>query len=122
MIFDPSIELFYNTTYTVTINTTATDLLKNPLETIYIWNFTTEKESVIEVDTDGDGIPNDIDDDDDNDGFTDKEELEAGTDPLNQDDHQRKKDSWSKSEPGDFILELIIIIIPLAILVIIILG
>lgn len=40
-----------------------------------------------ELDTDNDGKLNDIDDDDDNDGYTDSEELDAGTDPLNPLDH-----------------------------------
>jgi len=35
------------------------------------------------IDTDGDGIPDSIDTDDDNDGYTDSEEAERGTDPLN---------------------------------------
>ncbi len=39
------------------------------------------------IDFDGDGIPDNIDDDDDNDGYTDKTEKEAGTDPYNTFDH-----------------------------------
>ena len=35
-------------------------------------------------DTDGDGVGDNADDDDDGDGFTDQEELKAGTDPLNK--------------------------------------
>lgn len=38
-------------------------------------------------DTDGDEDPDVTDPDDDNDGYTDDEELTAGTDPLNPDDH-----------------------------------
>lgn len=38
-------------------------------------------------DSDGDGNPDDTDPDDDNDGFSDEEEDEAGTDPLNPDSH-----------------------------------
>ncbi|MEE9422027.1 MAG: right-handed parallel beta-helix repeat-containing protein [Gammaproteobacteria bacterium] len=34
------------------------------------------------ADFDGDGIPDDIDDDDDNDGYTDIEEISAGSDPF----------------------------------------
>jgi Ca2+-binding RTX toxin-like protein len=34
------------------------------------------------ADFDGDGIPDDVDDDDDNDGYTDVEEISAGTDPF----------------------------------------
>ena len=36
------------------------------------------------IDTDGDGTIDSEDEDDDNDGFTDSEEIEAGTDPLNK--------------------------------------
>jgi hypothetical protein len=38
-------------------------------------------------DFDGDGIGDNTDEDDDNDGFTDDEELAAGTDPLNSEDY-----------------------------------
>ncbi|MCP4994829.1 MAG: RHS repeat protein, partial [Gammaproteobacteria bacterium] len=43
------------------------------------------KTIVVEIDTDGDGIPDITDPDDDNDGLTDIEELSLGTDPLNPD-------------------------------------
>ena len=46
------------------------------------------------IDTDGDDIPDSKDDDDDNDGFTDTEEIEAGTDPLD-------KNSKPSGEPRD---------------------
>ncbi len=36
-----------------------------------------------QTDTDGDGVGNNSDEDDDNDGYTDEEETEFGTDPLN---------------------------------------
>ena len=38
-------------------------------------------------DTDNDGIPDIEDPDDDNDGYTDEEEISAGTDPLDPDDY-----------------------------------
>ena len=39
------------------------------------------------ADTDGDGIPDDIDPDDDNDGYSDEEEAERGTNPLDSGDY-----------------------------------
>jgi hypothetical protein len=50
---------------------------------------------VTSVDTDGDGYPNATDTDDDNDGFTDAEEIAAGTDPLD------RYDFPSAAIPGD---------------------
>ena len=38
-------------------------------------------------DTDNDALPNHADDDDDNDGYTDVQEQEAGTDPVNANSH-----------------------------------
>jgi len=38
------------------------------------------------TDTDGDGIPDSTDTDDDNDGFSDAEEIQQGTDPLDPND------------------------------------
>lgn len=43
-------------------------------------------------DTDGDGIPDSQDPDDDNDGFTDDEEAQAGTDPLDKNDFPQVED------------------------------
>ncbi len=42
---------------------------------------------VTEIDTDGDGIPDAVDNDDDNDGFSDQEEIDAGTNPLDENDY-----------------------------------
>ncbi len=50
--------------------------------TIYL-DETTYVDFPIALDTDNDGTPDHLDEDDDNDGFTDAEEEEAGTDPLN---------------------------------------
>ena len=49
------------------------------------------------VDTDGDGIGNNADTDDDNDGFSDEDEINAGTDPLDASSRPR---SNSRSNPG----------------------
>lgn len=40
------------------------------------------KQVFVHLDTDSDGIPNDDDEDDDGDGYSDKDEKNAGTDPL----------------------------------------
>lgn len=53
-------------------------------------NIIEAKEIYVDYDTDGDGIENDDDDDDDGDGFSDKEEIEAGTDPLDKNDYPKK--------------------------------
>ena len=123
MIFDPSTDLLHNTTYTVTLNTTATDLAGNPLEEPYDWNFTTEIESIGEIDTDGDGYPdiidaflddpnewidtdgdeigNNADPDDDNDGISDIDELAIGTDPLLEDTDEDGYDDGIDEYPLD---------------------
>jgi uncharacterized repeat protein (TIGR01451 family) len=44
-------------------------------------------ETLVDLDTDGDGIPNSIDSDDDNDGWSDEDEIFYGTDPLDQNDY-----------------------------------
>ncbi|WP_455392201.1 Ig-like domain-containing protein [[Eubacterium] cellulosolvens] len=87
MGFTPDSELVFDTTYTITIGTEATDILKNPLKDDYTWHFTTETISVTELDTDGDTIPDVLDDDDDNDGYLDAWEEFLWTDKLNPDDH-----------------------------------
>ncbi|MGO4693837.1 Ig-like domain-containing protein [Paenibacillus sp. 2TAB26] len=48
-----------------------------------VWTFTTEPD--LELDTDGDGIPDSIDPDDDNDGLTDEQEAKIGTNPKDPD-------------------------------------
>ena len=45
MIFNPSSNLSYETTYTITISTTAQDLAGNNLQSPYTWQFTTVAES-----------------------------------------------------------------------------
>ena len=65
-----------------------TELNKNPigLASFAINSESTfsEKVMVVKKDTDGDAIPDDIDDDDDGDGYSDKEEREKGSDPLDK--------------------------------------
>lgn len=68
-----------------------------------------QKES---IDSDGDGIGNNADTDDDNDGFSDLEEIEKGTDPLD-------KESYPKEEK-DYLQYLITISLIIAICVMII--
>ena len=70
MTFTPSNALAYNTKYTVTVSTTAKDEAGNPLAVDY-WAFTTKKKT-----TGGGGAPRDSD----NDGYTDIQEMLAGTD------------------------------------------
>jgi hypothetical protein len=81
MTFNPDSNLNYNTTYSVSIDGTATDLSGLNLVNPTTWNFTT-----IKLDTDGDGTPDDEDPDDDNDGVIDEWEETLGTDPLDPDD------------------------------------
>ncbi len=88
--FDPNSELEYNTTYTIAIDSTATDLAANPLDEPYSWSFTTESRPtnggpvVDGNDTDNDGYPDDIDAfpndptewlDTDNDGYGDNSDA-----------------------------------------------
>jgi len=54
----------------------------------------------VALDTDGDGIPDTMDTDDDNDGYTDAEEEEAGTDPLDPNSYPEEK-SRSNSDSGN---------------------
>lgn len=95
MIFNPASNLSHNIQYTITINSTATDLAGNSIGDTYSWNFTT-----VELDTDGDGIPDDEDDDDDNDSFLDTCEEFLGTDP--KDPQERPIDTDGDRKPdGD---------------------
>jgi len=104
IIFNPNDDLSYNTKYTITIKRSAKDFNGNILKEIFSWNFTTEIEKKIEIDsdndgyldnndaflydptewldTDKDGIGNNADYDDDNDGISDIDELDLGTNPL----------------------------------------
>jgi hypothetical protein len=52
------------------------------------------------IDSDKDGLPDSIDPDDDNDGYYDKEEIDANTDPLNSDKHPFEKIETKTSEAG----------------------
>ena len=57
------------------------------------------------LDTDGDGIGNNTDSDDDNDGFTDREERNAGTDPLDPNSHPKRK--YAPIDMGDGLMTVI---------------
>jgi hypothetical protein len=91
LIFKPSSDFQYNTTYTITVKPIATDLAGNPIVELYSWNFTTEKQ-----DTDSDNIPDDQDDDDDNDGYLDVWEEFLGTNPKDNNDKPLDTDSDDK--------------------------
>ncbi|UCH88317.1 MAG: right-handed parallel beta-helix repeat-containing protein [Thermoplasmata archaeon] len=72
MAFDPDELLAFNTTYSVTIDTTATDLDGKSLSNIYSWDFTTEIYEIVDnktTDENKTGI------DSDNDGHPDKEDA-----------------------------------------------
>ncbi len=55
MTFVPESDLYYTTTYIITIDENGTDLVGNPLDKTYRWTFTTK------MDTDGDKFPDDMD-------------------------------------------------------------
>lgn len=78
MIFNPFYELLYNTTYSVTIVTTATDLAGNYLDTFCNWSFTTVKK--YDNGNPFDGV------DSDNDGYLDTWEEFLGTNPHDPND------------------------------------
>ena len=59
--FTPSANLSYNTTYTATLSTAVTDVVGNPLASVYSWNFTTRTSEVIPGDANGDGEVNALD-------------------------------------------------------------
>ncbi len=81
--YTTSVDFEYDMIYIVNIS--VADLADNWLQ--YEWQFTTKSEPAQpEKDTDGDGVIDTLDDDDDGDGYTDQEEFEAGTDPLDEND------------------------------------
>ncbi|MEC8444001.1 MAG: OmpA family protein, partial [Pseudomonadota bacterium] len=54
-----------------------------------------------DTDTDGDGTGNNADDDDDNDGYTDEDEIDNGTDPLDGGDTPADNDGDGISDAND---------------------
>ena len=71
--FTPGSDLAYETIYTCTINTDATDAAGNNLEENFVWEFTTEAKPARRGG--GGGAPRDSD----GDGYSDIEEVLAGT-------------------------------------------
>lgn len=130
MTFNPTTDLLYNTKYTVTIDTIATNYEGITLETIYSWNFTTESVSIKEIDTDGDDIPDIDDKDDDNDGIFDIDELAKKTDPLlwdtdgdghsdSEDDYPLDKTRWKKEVEMQNI-DMVVLIATIIIIIIVV--
>ncbi len=76
--FDPTANLAYSTTYTVTISTGAKDLVGNSMANAYTWAFTTASAPPSRPIGGGGGNP-DIDDD----GISNIDEMMAGTDRYN---------------------------------------
>src|SRR5699024_9095160 len=65
-------------------------------------NTTTETVIItVQRDTDGDGDPDVTDPDDDNDGFTDEEEIDAGTDPKDPNSYPEDKSDNVDDNDGD---------------------
>ncbi len=63
------------------------------------------------TDTDDDGMVDFLDEDDDNDGYTDVEEMEAGTDPMDLSDHPVEEESRSFLLFGVIVAVLLLLII-----------
>jgi hypothetical protein len=61
IVFDPFTNLSYNTTYEVTVTTSATDVAGNPIEDTYYWNFTTGVVDNVEPDIEDEGDPDNND-------------------------------------------------------------
>jgi len=73
--------------------------------------------TILFPDTDGDGQRDDIDPDDDGDGFTDVDEIHAGTDPLDPDSIPKKPISITTETQLWFLLPFIIIIMIVVIVI-----
>jgi len=95
LIFTPDSNLTWGEMYIVTIGTDARDMASRNLTEPYYWEFT------MEGDTDGDDIPDSLDSDIDNDGYSNEEELEAGTDPYDKDDHPTGKEDKNEDDGDD---------------------
>lgn len=92
------------------------------------FTFFTDTTSNVELkilrDNDLDGDPDTTDPDDDNDGYTDDEEVIAGTDPLDPDDHPTPDDNGDDGDGGDddngyvvYLLILVVVIILVSVIV-----
>jgi len=58
-----------------------------------------EKKVTVKTDTDGDGMSNDEDADDDNDGFSDNEEIKAGTNSLDNKSIPQEEEPIEENKP-----------------------
>ena len=77
---------------------TVTDTDGNAINTLTITSFIIDS-----TDTDGDGVGNNSDTDDDNDGISDADELDYGSDPLDN-SSLPINDRWSSSIKGENIV------------------
>lgn len=75
---------------------------------------TTASQPIYQLDTDGDGIPDDIDTDDDGDGLLDEDEDGFGTDPLDADSDDDGTDDGQEDQDGDGVLNEDEILVDLA--------
>jgi hypothetical protein len=98
LIVIPEDDLLYETQYSISIDTMATDIFGNPLKNKYESYFKTESKGDEDIDTDGDNIPNNIDDDDDNDEYLDEWEFYLNTNALDPNDYPDDTDNDGKPD------------------------
>jgi parallel beta-helix repeat protein len=97
LTFDPSGQLQYQTTYTVKINTDATDISGWPLNQVHTWSFTTVIND--EIDADNDGYP------DWDDAFPQDARYHLDTDGDGMADEWEDKHDLDKNDPNDKYLD-----------------